>query len=387
MTKEIIVISDIEMGAGNLTDDFISDIALHDFIVSLTQKKHPVDLVLNGDTFDFMKCPLMVGDKETYPRHICQNVSIAKLNLIYKAHKMVFEALRHFVSSEKNRLFFIIGNHDHDLVFPGVCEAIKGLLKGHKENIFFPGFHYEENRIYAEHGQQYDFLYKMRPDRLTGAFQGKEILNLPFVTAGLITRFMNYKKEYAFYDRIRPRPLYHNKPLTKQTFRMAWNYFLHSLIFYPVRRYKDPTYNFPGKFLYDTVRRLLKNKGNVGKSWDLDPITDTYAKKRKDLLKKNAVSVLGHGHENIVKKMDDHVIFQTGCWRDEYYMDPETKKIIPNAKGYVSIEVLNNTLNHKLVAHPVKRNILDYDVSDIKDDTKYVRLAAQEENYCPLYWD
>ena len=103
MEKEIIVISDIEMGAGTLTDDFISDQALSRFILSIGNKNHPVDLVLNGDTFDFMKCPLIIDDKETHPRHITKDVSISKLHLIHKAHEKVFEALRHFVASKKNR--------------------------------------------------------------------------------------------------------------------------------------------------------------------------------------------------------------------------------------------------------------------------------------------
>ena len=63
--REIIVIGDIEMGAGTLTDDFISDKYLVKLINSLTRKKHPVDFVLNGDTFDFLKCPL-IEDRKRY---------------------------------------------------------------------------------------------------------------------------------------------------------------------------------------------------------------------------------------------------------------------------------------------------------------------------------
>src|SRR3989339_732542 len=63
LEKEIIVLGDIEMGAGNLTDDFISDKALSELILELVKRPHPVDLVLNGDTFDFLKCSYFYKNK------------------------------------------------------------------------------------------------------------------------------------------------------------------------------------------------------------------------------------------------------------------------------------------------------------------------------------
>ena len=54
---------DIEMGAGNLTDDFISDKSLSNVILEQSRKDHPVALVLNGDTFDFLKCPSQIIPK------------------------------------------------------------------------------------------------------------------------------------------------------------------------------------------------------------------------------------------------------------------------------------------------------------------------------------
>ena len=68
--KEIIILGDIEMGGGTLTDDFISDNTLTKLIYSLCNKNAPVDLVLNGDTFDFLKCPYIVNNAASYPRHI-----------------------------------------------------------------------------------------------------------------------------------------------------------------------------------------------------------------------------------------------------------------------------------------------------------------------------
>ena len=100
MNKEVIIIGDIEMGGGTLTDDFISDQTLSRLIYSLCNKNVPVDLVLNGDTFDFLKCPYIENQVASYPRHITAEISLAKLRLIYNAHTPVFEALKRFVAEK-----------------------------------------------------------------------------------------------------------------------------------------------------------------------------------------------------------------------------------------------------------------------------------------------
>ena len=117
LEKEIIIIGDIEMGCGNLTDDFISDKALSELIKELSKRKHPVDLIFNGDTFDFLKCPYFDKNRLTYPRHVTEKISLSKLNLIYHAHSKVFEALENFINNKKHQIYFIFGNHDFDLVY------------------------------------------------------------------------------------------------------------------------------------------------------------------------------------------------------------------------------------------------------------------------------
>src|SRR3989338_337526 len=154
MNQEIIILGDIEMGAGTLTDDFISDTALSQLIRSLAEKPLPVDLVLNGDTFDFLKCPIVVDGKATYPRHVTPAVSLEKLHLLQKAHAPIFDALHFFVQQPEKTLYFIVGNHDHDLVYPEVQEKLKNILKS-RENMHFSWF-YKKHHVYIEHGQQYD---------------------------------------------------------------------------------------------------------------------------------------------------------------------------------------------------------------------------------------
>lgn len=139
LQKEIIVLGDIEMGAGNRTDDFIAGRKLSSLIRELAKRKHPLDLVLNGDTFDFLKCPSQLQPHTAYPRHITTKVSLAKLSLICQAHADVFAAWKEFLASKNKHLYFILGNHDHDLIYPEVQEEIKRLLGHPNRTIIHPG--------------------------------------------------------------------------------------------------------------------------------------------------------------------------------------------------------------------------------------------------------
>src|SRR3989344_339069 len=272
MKKEIILLGDIEMGGGTLTDDFISDQTISKLIYSLCNKNVPVDLVLNGDTFDFLKCPYIINNSASYPRHITSDVSLAKLRLIYNAHAAVFEALKRFAQEKKNRIFFIVGNHDADLVHPEVQENIKLVLES-SENVLF-SFYYNDQNVHAEHGHQYDFLNKVSEDHLFLDYKGKKILNIPWVSLGLISKFMILKEQYPMMERTTPRPTIfsHHKSVERVITRQGLQYLLKSLIYYPIRYYSDPTYTFPKEL----VREFYRRWKHV--DWDIDEIVTVFKK-------------------------------------------------------------------------------------------------------------
>ena len=283
MQKEIIIIGDIELGGGTLTDDFISDKTLARLIRMLAQRKHPVDLVLNGDTFDFLKCPYISGNTRSYPRHITKEISLAKLGLIYAAHELVFQALKQFVKKKENRLHFIIGNHDHDLFFPAVQQKIREYLS-RKKNISFR-LQYQYKEVYAEHGQQYDFLNKIKPKQPFHLYGGKQILNIPWLSFGLISNFMVLKEEHPFLERINPLPAVfsHHQAIVKKLSWRSIKYFLLSILYFPIRHYYDPTYNFPKEMLREVYRRIKKVH------WEIDTIVEKFKWKRRRLIRKKQV--------------------------------------------------------------------------------------------------
>lgn len=372
LQKQIIVIGDIEMGAGNLTDDFVADQKLSSLIQELAAKKHPVDLVLNGDTFDFLKCPSQLKPHTKYPRHITKEISLAKLQLIYDAHKPVFEALAAFVQSPNKNIYFILGNHDHDLVYLEVQEEIKKVL-GNSRRVKFPGLRYTERGVYVEHGQQYDLLFKANFEQLFSNYEGQSILNLPFVSLGLISRFMKFKEENPFIERIFPRPALfsHHQIIAKKMNYNTLSYFLKSLLYYPFRFYSDPTYTFPTSFLREFYKRLRTVH------WEVDNITNIFMEKRK--IKKEII-VLGHVHEKRIAKGQKRVIIHPGSWRDEYDFNSLTRELVPRTKRYVDIRIIDDKPSYDIIDLPQDRSILYFD-EVIKDELKFIEMAAKAEGY------
>jgi len=375
MTKEIFIFGDIELGGGTLTDDFIADKTLSAVFRSFAKQKNSVDLILNGDTFDFLKCPY-VDEKgyQSYPRHITAEVSVAKLQLIEKAHPLMFKAWKEFVRAKNHNLHFIIGNHDHDLFFPEVQNEIVNLLDA-EGRVFFQ-MAYDGNELHVEHGHQFDFLNKINHKQEFINYRGKKILNIPWISFGLISNFMTLKEEHPFLERIKPLPVLfsHHKAVAKEVSWRTMEYFAKSVFYYPLRYCFDPTYVFP-KWLFREFYRRVKNT-----HWDVDQIVDVFKRKRRKVLHKNKLYVFGHIHEKYVEEKDGYVILHPDTWRDEYTFDVEKKMLKAKSKRYVAVTVEKGRLNWKLVDVPIKRKMLSYDAVE-RNEYLFLNIVAKEEGY------
>lgn len=373
LTKEIIVLGDLEIGGGTLTDDFISDRALSELILELNRRLHPVDLILNGDTFDFLKCPYSLGGKLVYTRHITAEVSLSKLELMYTAHKRVFDALTGFVRSSQHNLFFVFGNHDLDLVFPAVQEKIRKILRA-KSNVHFI-IRYNLNGVYVEHGMQYDYLNKVDFQNLFLKHKGKELLNLSWVSFGLIGKMLPLKEEHPFLERVmdRPRLLTINQFLKK---KMAWkvtDYFFKSMVYYPWRYIADPTYAFPHGLFREFIRRMKHAH------WEVDTIIGIFKRRKRRSLLQNKIYVFGHVHHHYMEEKEGTVIIHSGSWRDEYDLD-EKNHLVSRVKKYVQILLYDGKHEYQIISYPIKRSKLKLE-DVLKDEKGCLKMAAKEERY------
>lgn len=174
LDHRIIVISDIHIGAGEL-DDFTSELEVHlvAFINGIGSDQCPVELVINGDFFDFATAePWEDQSQESKSKHgeipLCftEDQSCRKLENIIKAHGPVFDALVTFLRTSKlNRVTILPGNHDADLFWTRIRRRLTDCLTSQPEVdndqlAFVLERHYVitrgNTRYWIEHGHQHD---------------------------------------------------------------------------------------------------------------------------------------------------------------------------------------------------------------------------------------
>jgi len=176
------------------TRQFFFDTVYADFLKHIQDKANgeSVELVLNGDIFDFdsvLKLPenptFRISNLETerglYPR---PEKSKFKIETILNDHSEFVLATRQFILNG-NRVVFIIGNHDLELHFPEVQEEILSALNlddEFKKNVRIVDWFYISNQdTLIEHGNQYD-PYCVCEDPINPFTQGYnyKTIRLPF---------------------------------------------------------------------------------------------------------------------------------------------------------------------------------------------------------------
>lgn len=144
----------------------------HEFCLFLQSLTHmsggaKVELILNGDIFDFDSCTSLPEKPSYYVSwlerrrglHPQEEKSAFKINKILKDHAEWARGLSDFIK-KGNRVIFIIGNHDLELHFPKVQEAILEALALSQEECarvrFNEWFYISNTDTLVEHGNQHD---------------------------------------------------------------------------------------------------------------------------------------------------------------------------------------------------------------------------------------
>jgi UDP-2,3-diacylglucosamine pyrophosphatase LpxH len=89
-----------------------------------------------------------------------EDYTIHKLRCVARRHRKVFEALARFIAAG-NTAVVVRGNHDVDFHWPAVQDEFVRQLSMHARIErgtveFSPWFYYEKDRVFVEHGHQYD---------------------------------------------------------------------------------------------------------------------------------------------------------------------------------------------------------------------------------------
>jgi UDP-2,3-diacylglucosamine pyrophosphatase LpxH len=295
--EEIFVISDLHIAAGTDSlgvysglENFFADQAFDRFLTysdaSAASRQKKALLVINGDTFDFLRVTdIPSGEKEiaewqqelqklTIDKTTAQLSScisarerkygletddyktIFKLMAIRKGHPLFFTGLARWIS-KGHRLLILKGNHDLEIVWPAVRNYIR-LLIGEAidnpsglydilRNIVLPRISFIDDAVlidgtlYLEHGHRYDkFTMVLDSPYINRKGHSPEI-NIPF--GSFFNRYLINRVElaYPYMDKVRPTAnilpilLSQNLPLALKMFGSQLPLFLR--ILFTNRRY------------------------------------------------------------------------------------------------------------------------------------------------------
>ncbi|RME70208.1 MAG: hypothetical protein D6776_11990 [Planctomycetota bacterium] len=320
--KYKIVISDQHLGSGhrpgrvNPHESFEHDEKLVEFLRHYSTdffEDEEVELIIAGDFYDF----LAVRTSRGYTTKITEELALEKLAACVAGHREVHEALASFVQSPRKTLTVLVGNHDMELVFPGVQSAFRRYLTGDPADprIRFitdrPA--YEFDGIHIQHGQQFEAMHHFNFRELTlRRGRGRApILNLPWGSQFILRVLVPLKEQRPYLDKVRPFRAYLIRALVFDTL-FFWKVVWLSL----------------WNFIETRFGNLRHLRARMRQTWTLIREANIYP----DLLHKVRhlfdrhpdvhTVIVGHTHVPQVRVLEGGRLYvNTGCWTDTVSFD------------------------------------------------------------------
>jgi hypothetical protein len=326
----VVVLSDIEMGAGGAVDDFPNSPWLGDVLRRYLLPPYDdlaLDLVFNGDTFDLLK----TSYRDSYSHHVTSELAAGKMGRIAEAHPSFFRALRDVLEKKGANVgvHFVAGNHDLELFFPEVQDTIRELTT-RDERVRFHGHGFDLGRARFEHGSQLDPLFYVEPEKPFLDHLGKKILNLSWTSVALLDIAMPLQPLLHHLDRLKPKKMVLElMPEVRDLFTgLAWTYWTRAY-------WKDwwggenPVKRVTWTMIKEVVRRMV--------SLDVDvSMDDTFYKK---LTEDDSFDlyVVGHQHEPGWWSYGTRKALRTGALRDEFMLSDDGYVQTPINKTWAEV--------------------------------------------------
>lgn len=208
-----VMISDIHVGSPEspTLEDFDRD---DDFerllrqVIPARAMNRPATLVIAGDFIDFPQILPELGRRSRWDRlGTTEEESLARINLAIQGHPKVFRALGEFVAGG-NQVLLLPGNHDVDLCFPRVFEALRTAVGNPKAPAFDfvqEGF-LREQGVYIEHGNQYSYdnWFEHWPNPVLQAPDGGQRIERPWGTLFMDLVYNDIEDAYPFVNKVYP---------------------------------------------------------------------------------------------------------------------------------------------------------------------------------------
>lgn len=338
---KVLVISDLHLGTGayledgqrNILEDFEKDNEFAELLEFYSEDDfydEEVHLILNGDIFNLIQIKY---DGE-FTHLITEKRVVDGLERIYEGHKKFFEALRLFARRPNKKIFYVIGNHDHPIVFKKAQERFSKFID---HDVTF-SFSYFQNGLYIEHGHRFE--YQNNFTRPIIEHDGEKIANLPWGSLFVLYLLPKLKKKRPHIDKVRPLSRYIKNTLFNDTrFFLELCWIVISFVL------KTQTKKFVLSNPNFKMGWTLLSNMSVNKTSDSD-IIDLFKEKEAA-----QVIVVGHSHIAEWRKFDGGKVYiNSGTWNDIPSLDVGIRADI-HKKSYVYFEVdKENKKNKKSAA-------------------------------------
>jgi UDP-2,3-diacylglucosamine pyrophosphatase LpxH len=322
--KTILVISDLHLGAGmsvnnrkNFLEDFHYDKELIEFIeyhVSGYFLEQEVELVINGDFFDLLAVPFVSYFDDEY---WSEEAALEKLKMIVSAHSGVIDALKFFLKFPNNRLIYIIGNHDAELILPELQTYIYELfdqMDHHKLKILSNEAepYSPVEGVVLKHGHEFELAHHFSSQSLITDIDGKKYF-LPPWGSYYVTRVINkFKEERDYINAVRPVNKFIINGIIYDSLYTLRFIFSNFYYFFMVRFMLI----FKKNNKWSKVFELIKNEIELFRNYET--LTEEAILNNPNL----HALIVGHTHDPIFREYDDGSIFiNTGTWTKMYNLD------------------------------------------------------------------
>jgi UDP-2,3-diacylglucosamine pyrophosphatase LpxH len=325
INKTILVISDLHLSAGlmvnkrkNFLEDFHYDKELIEFIEyhgSMHYQDRAVELIINGDFFDLLAVPFVPYFDDEY---WSESAALDKLKMIIDAHPDVIDALRNFLTFPHNRLVYIIGNHDAELIFESLRQHVMDLFPEvdkykfqillNTDDVYIP-----VEGIVVKHGHEYELAHHFDPvTSIATDLEGNKYFIPPWGSY-YVTRVINKFKEGRDYiNAVRPINKFMINGIiydSLYTIRFVFANFWYFMMVRFVMIFKQ------NKGIFEVLKHV---KNEIILFQNYETITEEYITTNSNV----HALIVGHTHDPIFREYDDGSIFiNTGTWTKMYNLD------------------------------------------------------------------
>lgn len=296
----------------NPNEDFFFDREFCEFLEFFSSGVYgdgcEVELILNGDVFDFLNITVN-GD---FADVVTAEIAVQKIRAIFKGHPDVTEALQEFVKKPGKRVLYNVGNHDMDFFFPEVREEFCRTLAGEnwtKEKVWVNTetefLSYPEG-IEIHHGNQFEAVHTTNYQQpFVTENLPEPILYMPWGSVYVLKIINRLKWERDYVDKVRPAKLFMAIGFILDPI-FTWKFFLLSAFYFLNTR-----------FIYNPKRRAtIANTLAIMKE-EITPFYGLEDDARAILDKKADVHtvIFGHTHGPMQRFYQDNKTYiNTGTW-------------------------------------------------------------------------